>query len=693
MTRLFIAEKPQLAQAVVAGLGGSFSRKDGYYTNGSDMVTWCFGHLLQLQAPEEYDPKYKRWVLDDLPFCFIPWQKKPAAKNGAHVKLIGKLIKESSSIVNVGDPDDEGQLLIDELLSYFKNRKPVQRLLINDNNLKVVQKAIATMQPNSQFEKLGHRAEARSVADFLYGLNLTRAYTLQGQQKGHQGVLSVGRVQTPILGLVVRRDRIRSSHQKALYYVVEADFSFADRQQPDHITAFTAKYKVQENDPVDDAKRINDQLFAENVAMSCRKKKATLLNVATAEKTTAPPLPYNLIKLQADAARKFGFDLNYTLGITQSLREKHKLITYNRSDCQYLSDEQHADAALVLAAVKATAPLFTATVGHTQTSLKSRAFNSKKVSVHHAIVPTEAQADFTSLSNDEQKIYLLIARAYIAQFYPNYVYDQTKIEVGVDHHVFQTTVNVMKQEGWKALYRNDKDNPELSDDEQEQLDLRHLQAQESGICTDSRSIQKETQPPKAYTMDTLALDLTSVAKYVKNPELRQILKDKDKGKEGEHGGIGTPATRHTILETLFERGYLTKDGKQVISTALGQQFYDQLPDLAKYPDLTALWHQQQLEIETHDDVIRFINEINRTIEHEVSRIKSSPSIIEVGIHQCPTCSKPLRRISGSKGFFWGCTAYKDGCKFSCSDEKGQPVLDPAATPSKPTVKRRKKMSF
>lgn len=138
---------------------------------------------------------------------------------------------------------------------------------------------------------------------------------------------------------------------------------------------------------------------------------------------------------------------------------------------------------------------------------------------------------------------------------------------------------------------------------------------------------------------------------------------------------------------------MTKDGKQVMSTALGQQFYDQLPDLAKYPDLTALWHQQQLEIETHDDVIRFINEINRTIEHEVSRIKSSPSIIEVGIHQCPTCGKPLRRISGSKGFFWGCTAYKEGCKFSCSDEKGQPVLDPAATPSKPAVKRRKKMSF
>ena len=665
--RLFIAEKPELAKAIVAGLGGG-QRKQGYIDCGSDKVTWCFGHMLQLLDPEDYDEKYKQWNMGDLPIAHIPWRKKVASDKKDQVKVILSLLKEADLVVHAGDPDEEGQLLVDEILEHAHCRLPVKRVLINDNNTKVVKKALDNLRDNSEFAGLSAAAEARSVCDQLYGYNMTRAYTLAARKAGYQGVLSVGRVQTPVLGLVVRRDRQHAEHKKAYYYNVTGDFSFQG-------VGFTARYQVTESDPVDDKNRLTDPEHAQRIADAIQGQPAETAKVDTKKKVQQPPLPYNLLKLQTDASRKFGFKPDQVKDITQSLREKHKLITYNRSDCEYLSDEQHADAPGVLSAIASTAPALARAANVADPTIKSRAFNSDKVSAHHGIIPTEATADLSNLSEGEQKIYLLVARAYVAQFWPKHEYDQTSVTVKTEGHTFAARANVTTQAGWLTLYKNDADNEDLQGDEADlSADLRQLSAGMQGTCTDARSEKMETKPQPLYTMATLLSDLTRVAKYIKDDHLKKTLQEKDKEKAGEHGGIGTPATRDSIIATLFKRGYLAERGKQVVSTDTGRDFYDALPDQAKFPDMTALWHEQQKAIVAGDmDIQSFVKELMRYVEGEVATVKTQGVMgLKIDTHPCPECKEPLRRIKGKKGFFWGCTGYQEGCKFSCEDKAGKP---------------------
>lgn len=667
--QLFIAEKPELAKAIVAGLGGG-SRKQGFYDCGENFVTWCFGHMLKLLDPEDYDSRFRRWNMDDLPISHIPWRKKPNPDTKEQFEVITNLLTRASSVVHAGDPDDEGQLLVDEILLYADCQLPVKRLLINDNNINVVKRSLANMRDNSEFAAASAAAEARSVGDQLYGYNMTRAYTLAAQNLGFQGTLSVGRVQTPILGLVVRRDREFASHTKSYYYNITGSFSF-------NTLSFPARYQVVDGDPVDEKGRLINAVHAQGIVDNVKGKPAHIISVQTKKKEQHPPLPYNLLKLQVDASRKFGFSPTKTLEISQSLREKHGLITYNRSDCQYLNDDQHDDASSVLSAIGQTVPVLAAATKHADPTLKSRAFNSKKTSAHHGIIPTEGTADLSQLSDGEQKIYLLVARAYIAQFWPKHLYDQTDVLVGVNNHRFAVRSNLTTSLGWKSLYRNDVGNEELATNEDDiSLDLRTLTPKQLGSCSDANATQMETKPRPLYTMATLLSDLSRVAQYVRDERLRALLIEKDKDKEGEHGGIGTPATRDSIIATLFERGYLEEKGKNIVSTHTGQEFYDALPDQAKYPDMTALWHEQQRSIQNGElDAIAFINELLHYISTEVGSIRTNGIDIKVNSHPCPDCGRPLRRIKkkGNNEYFWGCTGYSDGCKHASDDKDGAPV--------------------
>ncbi|MGC8276624.1 DNA topoisomerase 3 [Escherichia coli] len=669
--RLVIAEKPELAKAIVEGLGGG-SRKDGYYECGSDRVTWCFGHMLALLDPEDYDERYANWNMADLPIVHIPWRKKPSGDAGAKAqfKTILSLLKQAKSVVHAGDPDDEGQLLVDEILEYANCRLPVQRLLINDNNVKIVRRQLAAMRDNREFAGLSAAAEARSVGDQLYGFNITRLYTLAARAKGYQGLLSVGRVQTPILGLVVRRCRENAAHQKAYYYLVNGQFEVEGIQ-------FPARYQVADGDPVDEKGRLSNKEHAEGIATAVSGQPARIVSVTTKAKEAAAPLPYNLLKLQMDASRKFGFKPDQVKDITQSLREKHKLITYNRSDCEYLSEEQHGDAPGVLAAIAQTAPMLAAAAQRANPTIKSRAFNSSKVSAHHAIIPTESTADLSKLTDAEQKIYLLIARAYVAQFWPKHLYDQTDVLAQVGDHRFSVRSNVTTSPGWKILYKNDAGNEDLEGNADDiEQDLRKLRDGQAGTCTDAKAEQQETKPQPLYTMESLLSDLTRVAKYIRDDRLRKILIEKDKGKQGEHGGIGTPATRDSIIATLFERGYLVEKGKHIVSTPTGEELYDALPDTARYPDMTALWHEQQKAIQAGErDTLSFVNELMEYIGAEVANIKENGLSMKIDTHPCPSCGKPLRRLKkkDKNEYFWGCTGFADGCKFACDDKGGKPV--------------------
>ncbi|EOM7671355.1 DNA topoisomerase 3 [Escherichia coli] len=669
--RLVIAEKPELAKAIVEGLGGG-SRKDGYYECGSDRVTWCYGHMLALLDPEDYDERYANWNMADLPIVHIPWRKKPSGDAGAKAqfKTILSLLKQAKSVVHAGDPDDEGQLLVDEILEYANCRLPVQRLLINDNNVKIVRRQLAAMRDNREFAGLSAAAEARSVGDQLYGFNITRLYTLAARAKGYQGLLSVGRVQTPILGLVVRRCRENAAHQKAYYYLVNGQFEVEGIQ-------FPARYQVADGDPVDEKGRLSNKEHAEGIAAAVSGQPARIVSVTTKAKEAAAPLPYNLLKLQMDASRKFGFKPDQVKDITQALREKHKLITYNRSDCEYLSEEQHGDAPGVLAAIAQTAPMLAAAAQRANPTIKSRAFNSSKVSAHHAIIPTESTADLSKLTDAEQKIYLLIARAYVAQFWPKHLYDQTDVLAQVGDHRFGVRSNVTTSPGWKILYKNDAGNEDLEGNADDiEQDLRKLRDGQAGTCTDAKAEQQETKPQPLYTMESLLSDLTRVAKYIRDDRLRKILIEKDKGKQGEHGGIGTPATRDSIIATLFERGYLVEKGKHIVSTPTGEELYDALPDTARYPDMTALWHEQQKAIQAGErDTLSFVNELMEYIGAEVANIKENGLSMKIDTHPCPSCGKPLRRIKkkDKNEYFWGCTGFADGCKFACDDKGGKPV--------------------
>ncbi len=683
--RLFIAEKPELAKAIVAALGGG-RRQDGYIDCGSDKVTWCFGHMLSLYDPEDYDPQYKQWKMEHLPVVHTPWKKKISADKKKQVSIIKGLLKQAHSVVHAGDPDEEGQLLVDELLEYLGCQVPVKRILINDNNTQVVKKSLTQLRSNSEFAGLSASAEARSVADQLYGYNMTRMYTLAAQQKGHQGVLSVGRVQTPILGMVVRRDRLNAAHQKSLFYTVKGTFTFLGPAKEEK--KVTAVYQVQEGDPADEKNRLSDKTFAETIATHVTGKEAVIKATATKDKKQSAPLPYNLLKLQADASRKFNLKPDQVLSITQSLREKHKLITYNRSDCEYLSDEQHKDACSVLVAIAGTASALTGAAKAANPSFKSKAFNSRKVSAHHGIVPTQTTGDFSQLSVAEQKIYLLIARAYVAQFFPLHQYQETKTTIECEQHPvtgkplqFSTGSKVTIHPGWQVLYKNDKGNDEINSegDTDNKNDLRALQQGQQGQCQQAKADEKETKPPALYTMSSLLKDLTRTAKYIEDPALRKLLQDKDKDKAGEHGGIGTPATRSTIIKNLFDRRFLTEKGKYIIPTPLGSEFFDLLPDKATRPDMTALWHEQQKDIKQGVlPVNQFIGGLVIYLQKEVAEVKTHGLDIKVKGTVCPQCNTAiLGRRKGKKGFFWGCSAYPE-CKALYPDQKGKPALN--ATP-------------
>lgn len=670
--RLFIAEKPELAKAIADGLGGGKKGK-GYWTCGKDYVTWCFGHMLQLLDPEDYDPKYKKWDMDHLPISHIPWRLKPDPEKEDQLNQILALLEKADSVVHAGDPDPEGQLLVDEILDYVDCKLPVQRLLINDNNLNVVKKALNSMRDNEEFRGLSQSALARSVGDQLYGYNLTRAYTLAASKVGYQGVLSVGRVQTTVLGMVVRRTRAFGEHEKAFYYKVIGQFEVEG-------ISFPAGYQVAPEDPVDEKGRLSDGLHAEELATLIKGKPARLVSANTLQKEKHPPLPYNLLNLQRDASRKYGYKPDQVKDITQSLREKHKLITYNRSDCEYLSDEQHIEAPNVFKAIAKTAPMLSAVAERSDPKIKSRAFNSAKVGAHHGIIPTEGTADFSRLSEPEQKIYLLVARAYLAQFFPKQQYDETTLFVEVEGHKFGVRSMVTTRAGWLALYRNDTGNEDLVDGEEDDvsIDFRKLQAGQSGDCVDAEAQKKETKPQPLYTMSSLLADLTRVAKYVRDDRLRNLLIERDKDKPGEHGGIGTSATRDVIINTLFERGYFAEKGKSIISTDTANEFYDVLPDQAKYPDMTAVWHEQGKSIEAGKlEIGTFIERLMQYITKEVESVKANGLQIKVAGIQCTKCKTGFLRRFPRKGegagFFWSCTRYQEGCDASYDDKGGKPV--------------------
>ncbi|EAR4523484.1 type IA DNA topoisomerase, partial [Salmonella enterica] len=454
--KLFIAEKPAVANDIIKAIGGNFSRNDGYSESTSDIVTNAFGHIIESQPPENYDPAYKEWKTETLPLKLFPVQYQPKESAVKQVKTILELIKrpDVTEIVHAGDPDDEGQLLIDEILEYAGNTKPVKRVLINDNTLPAVKKALANLKDNRDFKGMYLKALARSVADAVYGLSMTRAYTVAAKANGYQGVLSVGRVQTPVLGLIVNRTRANQSHTASFYYTMTGHFQRGT-------DVMNASWKPGEFAPLVD-KRLTDKAWANGTAAALKGKPAIVEAAAVDDRKTAPPLPFNLVRLQQSMNKKHKLTAQQTLDITQQLREKYKAITYNRSDCSYLSDEQYSEAPKILEALK---PLYEGGNVSVDATRKSKAFDSKKVTAHTAIIPTSNVPDLNALTPDERNVYTAIANQYLVQFMAEKLYQEASVSLKCGDEFFSVRARKTTDRGFEAFLGADtEEKPDTDSD-------------------------------------------------------------------------------------------------------------------------------------------------------------------------------------------------------------------------------------
>ena len=654
MRSLIIAEKPELGRAIAAAIDGHGKEVRGVIRKQNVIITWASGHLLRLCEPDEYDARYKKWKKEDLPICFENWKLVPDGNKKDRVEQIMALMQECDQIIHAGDPDDEGQFLIDEILDYAQNEKPVKRVYINDNTPANIKKAFHALIDNDEkLRAVGRSAYARAVADYVVGINYSRLFSLLLRRKG----MSVGRVQSPTLGLIVMRDEAIDNHVKQKYYELQSDGHI---QELDTTITFQLKPK---SELLDDGKHILHRNIMEDIEREILSKPEQKVKIDEKFMDVKPPLPFNLAKLQAHMNARYGFDLSKTDQITQTLRDRYQAITYNRSDSQYLKEEhfQEADKVLphVMNKLNETYPV--------DYKLHSECFNDKYVTAHHAIIPTLSDFNIAQLLPDERRVYEEICRYYIMQFLPPIRKRQLSAVIKTEYGDLRATSTYVLDEGYKKYFTPEKEESAEDEENDSRFDLPKGTYPINLINSEIQ--EKETNPPKRYTQASLIRDMTSIAKYVQDKEIKDILKKKDKDKKGENGSIGTSATRSQIVETLIKRRYVEMKGKNIISTQLGKDFYHLLPEEIKKPDLTAKWWVIQEDIKEGnadvktlvDSVLEaFVPHLNKDYSHlrvsgEVEIDDDRPA---VGI--CPVCGNKI--VENSKGF--GCVNYRNGCKFA-----------------------------
>lgn len=617
--RLFIAEKPSLARAIADVLPKPHQKGNGFIkASNGDIVSWCIGHLLEQATPEIYDERYKKWALEDLPIVPAKWILMPKSSTEKQFNTLVELIKSAEQIVHAGDPDREGQLLVDEVLNYCQlppeKRKTIQRCLISDLNASAVEKSLEHLRSNQDFIPLSTSALARARADWLYGMNMSRVCTLVGQRSGYRGVLSIGRVQTPILGLVVRRDLEIAQFVPKPFYEVYAILQTKDNE------TFKAKWQPSEAcEPYQDEEgRVLVKGLAENVCQRIKDQTGTIEKVSNKKKELAPPMPFNLSALQIEMAKRNGLSAQDVLDICQSLYEKHKLITYPRSDCRFLPEEHLTQINGVKSAIENNCSALQFAINNADFTLRSKAWNDKKVEAHHAIIPTLRKVRTESLSSNELAVYQVIATQYLVQFYPAYKYAELQIDVDINGGKFISKANQMLDEGWKVLFRSKNYQAENDTDNSDNNGLltKLVKKGESVLCIDTELLSKETQPPRPFTDATLLSAMTGIARFVKDPEIKKILRETD--------GLGTEATRAGIIELLFKRQFLTRQGKSIRSTKVGQNLILSLPESVSMPDMTAHWELQLEEISKKEfSYQQFMYQLNSSLLTLVEQLKNS----------------------------------------------------------------------
>lgn len=562
--KVCIAEKPGVARDIAKVLGAN-TRNDGYFSGNGYAVTWTYGHLCSLKEPADYSEDWKQWRMSYLPMIPARFGIKPLANDGAEkqLKVISRLFAEADEIINCGDAGQEGELIQRWVLQYSKVKgKPVKRLWISSLTEEAIKEGFENLRDSSDFDRLYAAGCTRAIGDWLLGLNATRLYTLK-YSRG-KGVLSVGRVQTPTLALVVKRQDEIENFKPMPYWEIKTLYRGAEFQ-----------LKKGRFDKKEDAEALLSKL---------KDSPLEIKSVKEGKGSEKPPKLFDLTSLQVECNKKFAYTAEQTLGLIQSLYEK-KLCTYPRVDTCYLSDDIYPKVPGILRGLKPYAAFTEPLLREAKLPKRKEVFDDKKVTDHHAIIPTGTfNNSFAGV--EEKKVYDLIARRFIAAFYPDCRYAATTVEAEAAGAEFKAAGRKILSEGWRALYPRKKDGGD-ADSKEEQL-LPAFTPGESGPHEPSLA-EKTTQPPKYYTEATLLRAMETAGKNVEDESLREALKE---------NGLGRPSTRASIIETLFKRGYIARDKKRISATETGRRLIATISnDLLKSAELTGQWERKMREIE------------------------------------------------------------------------------------------------
>ena len=636
-----IAEKPSVARDIAEVLG-AHNKKDGFIEGNGYQVTWTFGHLCTLKEPHEYTPQWKSWSLASLPM--IPPRFGIKLINDAGIekqfKIIESLMQKADMIINCGDAGQEGELIQRWVMQKAGAKCPVKRLWISSLTEEAIREGFANLKDQSEFQPLYEAGLSRAIGDWTLGMNATRLYTLKyGQNKQ---VLSIGRVQTPTLALIVKRQQEIENFVPKQYWELKTSyrdtvFSAIVRKSDEELAEEAAAEKenpqLKKKAPAkEDANRgippITDQATGEQLLKRIKNVPFTITDISSKKGTEAPPRLFDLTSLQVECNKKFGYSADMTLQLIQSLYEK-KVATYPRVDTTFLSDDIYPKCPKILEGLKDYA-VYTAPLAGKPLIKSKKVFDNSKVTDHHAIIPTGVQP--RELTNMEKTVYDLIARRFIAAFYPDCKFSTTTVTGEADSIEFKATGKQILEQGWRVVFTKEQQDEAKENDEEKTLPA--FSKGESGPHYPSLN-EKWTQPPRPYTEATLLRAMETAGKLVENDELRDAMKE---------NGIGRPSTRAAIIETLFKRRYIRKEKKNLIATPTGVELIQLIhEELLKSAELTGIWEKKLREIEKRSyDAATFINELKQMVTeivYSVIRDTSNRRVTVMSDEDIKTASK------------------------------------------------------
>jgi DNA topoisomerase-3 len=651
---LVIAEKPSVGRDLVRVLPGTFDKGEGYLEGSEHIVTWAVGHLVQLADPDEYDDRFKRWRMADLPivperFKLVVRDERSKKQMNAVKRLLGR--DDVGSVVNACDAGREGELIFAYIYEKSGSRKPVQRLWLNSMTTAAIREAFGELRPGADLATLEAAARSRSEADWIVGMNATRAATIR-LRSSFDGAVSLGRVQTPTLAILARREEEIRAFKPEPYWVVDASFDTVE----DGPRRYEGRYHAGANP------RIKTAEEAATIVAACDGQTGEITKLDKSERKERAPLLYDLTSLQRDANSRFGFSARRTLAAAQRLYEEHKALTYPRTNSRYLTRDMAAEIkpiAKIVGQQREYGQASKYVLGLDVLPL-ARVVNDTKVTDHHAVIPTRADRHPVEKMNpDDRRIYDLVARRFLAVFHPDAVFENTRVETTVSGHVFRTRGKLMLVPGWRGVYGEEADADAAArgdDDEGREQQLPKLERGEQARVEEVGSEAKETKPPRRYTEGSLLAAMETAGKLVDEEELREAMKD---------SGIGTPATRAAIIERLIQVGYIDRDGRALMVTEKGLNVIRLLGEHAlTSPGLTGEWEHRLAKIETGADSREaFMGDIVRFTQDTVGELDTKLKDVRIpraNLGPCPVCGRDI--VENRKGY--SCWSREDpGCGF------------------------------